>query len=87
MKNPYNLINKIVEEGSQNKFTLLYIKKAYGETVLIQNIFGQTVVIENNVCEHSYEVVLAEFLENKKVCVVCACGKNAALPMKKIFIT
>ncbi|HIP14501.1 MAG TPA: hypothetical protein EYG74_03315 [Sulfurimonas autotrophica] len=87
MKNPYNLINKIVEEGSQNKFTLLYIKNAYGQTVIMQNILKQTIVIENNQCNHTYEVILGEFLENKKVCEVCKCGEGAELPMKKIYTT
>jgi hypothetical protein len=87
MKNPYNLINKIVEEGSQDKFTLLYIKNAYGETVVMKNILKQVVVVENNHCEHSYEVVLGEFLQSQKICEVCMCGENAVLPMKKIFTT
>ena len=87
MKNPYQIINKIVEEGSQYKFTLLYIKNAYGKTVLMKNILKQTVVIENSTCEHSYEVVLGEFLESKKICEVCQCGEDANLPMKKIYTT
>ena len=87
MKNPYNLINKIVEEGSQDKFTLPYIKNAYGQTVIMKNILKQIVVVENNQCEHSYEVILGEFLQSKKMCEVCSCGQDAQLPMKKIFTT
>lgn len=87
MKNPYNIINKIVEEGSQYKFTLLYIKNEYGETVIMKNILKQLVVIENNQCNHNYEVVLGEFLQSKKVCEVCQCGQDTQLPSKQIFTT
>ena len=62
MKNPDRIINRIVEEGSQNKFTLLYIRNTQRELDM-QDILKQVVVIENNICHHSYEVVLGEFLQ------------------------
>ncbi len=64
-------IKRIVEKGTDDRYTLLPLNKPMDEPLTIQKSMQEIINVRNNTCEHSYEITIDEFIKNNKVCKTC----------------
>ena len=68
-------IKRIVEKGTDDRYTLLPLNKPMDESLTIQKSMQEIINVRNNTCEHSYEITIDEFIKNNKVCKTCLSTK------------
>ena len=68
-------IKKLVEPGTENKFTLLSNKTQLEEPQTIQNLMKKSIFVKHNTCGNRYNITLGEFIVNNKVCKTCLSTK------------
>jgi len=64
-------IKKLVEPGTEGRFTLLTDKKHLRESKTIQKFMKESIFVKNNTCGHKYKITLCEFIESNKDCKTC----------------
>jgi len=57
-------IKKMVEAGTEDRYTLLSHKKHLGEPQHMQKLMRELIIVKNNTCEHFHEIALGEFIKN-----------------------
>lgn len=67
----HRFIKKLVETGTEERFTLLDDKKYLWEPQTIQKFMEESIFVKSNICGHSYNITLVEFIANNKVCKRC----------------
>ena len=67
----HEFIKKLVEAGTENRFTLLSSEKHLLETQTIQKLMEEAIFVKNNTCGHRYMINLCEFIKSNKECKTC----------------
>ncbi|MBA1420718.1 MAG: hypothetical protein FAF03_07675 [Epsilonproteobacteria bacterium] len=67
----YMFIKKLVEAGTENRFTLLSGKKHLLKTQTIQKLMKEVIFVKKNTCGHRYKITLFEFIKSSKDCKTC----------------
>ena len=67
----HEFIKKLVEAGTEDRFTLLSGKKHILETQTIQKLMEEVIFVKNNTCGHRYKITLCEFIKSSKECRTC----------------
>lgn len=68
---------RIVEKGTNDKYTLLPAKKPIDEPLTIQKSMQEIINVKNNTCDHSHEMTVSEFITNNKVCKTCLLSQDS----------
>jgi len=79
-------IKKLVEPGTEDRFTLLADKKYLREPQTIQKLMKESIFVENNTCRHRYNITIGEFIQSPKVCKTCFSTQISSLSSRKIVI-
>ena len=82
----HKFIKKLVEPGTEGRFTLLADKKYLREPQTIQKIMKESISVTNNTCGHRYKITLDEFIQSSKVCKTCFSTQASSPSSKKIVI-
>jgi len=82
----HTFIKKLVEPGTEGRFTLLTDKKHLREPQTIQKLMKESIFVKNNICRHSYNITLGEFIQSSKVCKTCFSTQASSPSSKKIVI-
>ena len=72
----HTFIKRLVEKGTDDRYTLLPLNKPMDESLTIQKSMQEIINVRNNTCEHSYEITIDEFIKNNKVCKSCLLVHN-----------
>ena len=75
----HEFIKKLVEAGTEDRFTLLAGKKFLLEPKTIHNLMEEAVFVKNNTCGHRYKITLCEFIKSSKDCKTCL-STHVSLP-------
>jgi len=79
-------IKKLVEPGTEGRFTLLADKKYLREPQTIQKLMKESIFVKNNTCWHRYNITLGEFIQSSKVCKICLSTQTSSTSSKKTVI-
>lgn len=66
-----SFVKRLVESGTEGRFTLLSGKKYLKKLTTIQKSMKTSVLVKNNTCGHRYSITIADFIANNKVCKRC----------------
>ena len=69
-------IKRIVEKGTNDRYTLFPAKKPIEVHLTIQKSMQEIINVKNNTCGHSYEITVSEFIKNDKVCNACLLSQD-----------
>jgi superfamily II helicase len=79
-------IKKLVEAGTEDRFTLLAGKKFLLEPKTIHNLMEEAVFVKNNTCKHSFKITLDAFIKSNKSCKTCLSTKMCAITDRNTVI-
>ena len=54
----HRFIKKLVESGTEDRFTLLTDRKHLQEPQTIQKLMKESIFVKNNICGHRYKMTL-----------------------------
>ena len=70
-----DFVKRIVEKGTDDRYTLLPFNKPMDEPLTIQKSMQEIINVRNNTCKHCYEITIDDFIKNNKVCKTCLSTK------------
>ena len=64
-------IKRIVEKGTDDRYTLLPLNKPMHKPLTIHKSMQEIINVRSNTCGHRHEITIDEFIKNNKVCKTC----------------